>query len=425
MTEVSVCWTMEVNRMADDIQPPSSTSVTGSEGMLLLNGNEAAATGAMLAGVSVVPGYPITPSTGVLEHFVKMSRDGSFTGSVIPVESEHSSLSLAAGAALMGSRSFTATSSQGLQHMSEVLHWTSGMRLPVVMAVATRTLSSPVSLRSDHQDIHSVRETGWIQFMACSAQEVLDAVMAMVEVTGALNLPGMVAYDGYSISHAREGVSVPLPLNPLPRPPLLDVVSPVQLGMSLPPSAYPFADLGRDAALIAAHQALEEWFRRLGVRTGRTHTLVERIGPANAGTVMVAIGGVSGTIRSWLPRNDTALVIIRLLRPFPTQQLCDAIGDARRVVVVNRALDYGVGGPLTSDVVRSLYGRSPAPILYDVVLGLGGHPITPETLDELILKIPGHDTGSARSHPDSISTNDRSGGRIISIRIPDDEEVPE
>jgi pyruvate ferredoxin oxidoreductase alpha subunit len=334
------------------------------------SGNMAAAQAARQARVQVIAAYPITPQTHVVEHLSQFVADGQLDARLIKVESEHSALSACAGASVVGARTFTASCSQGIQLMSEVMYFTSGMRFPVVMAVANRTLSVPVNIWADHQDTLVNRDSGWIQIYSSNVQEIYDMVLCAFSIAEheQVCLPALVAYDGFILSHASEPVQlltqaqVDQLLPPLGNSgrPLLDPAKPQQFGEVLFPEWYPDYEYKKHTALVGAQTVAESVFAAYAKQTGRAYAPVEPDHCEDAELVIVGIGSMMQTA-SWTAAKlreqgqRVGVINLRVYRPFPDEALAAAIGTAGTVLVLDRDIGYGSAGMVYADVTRALY----------------------------------------------------------------------
>jgi pyruvate ferredoxin oxidoreductase alpha subunit len=363
------------------------------------NGNRAAAEAARQARVQVVAAYPITPQTHTVEYLSEHVAEGRLKARLVRVESEHSALSACCGASAVGARAFTASCSQGLQLMSEVLYFASGMRFPVVMAIANRTLSVPVSIWADHQDTLVNRDCGWIQLYAASVQEVYDLVLAAFRIAEdtRVHLPAMVAYDGFILSHASEPVETLedaevrslLPPEPPHLRPLLDPANPQQFGEVLFPDFYPDIEFKKHKALLGSLDVMREVFETFRAHTGRTLAPVEAFGCDGAEVVLVGLGSMMQTARHVATRlsaegGKVGVVQIRSYRPFPERDLLDALGNAKTVLVLDRDIGYGSAGMVYPDVTRALYHAPSRPDVLDFIVGTGGKDITPKTIERCV-----------------------------------------
>jgi pyruvate/2-oxoacid:ferredoxin oxidoreductase alpha subunit len=353
------------------------------------NGNRAAAVAAKQARVQVVAAYPITPQTHTVEYLSQFVADGALDARLVKVESEHSALSACCGASAVGARAFTASCSQGLQLMSEVMYFTSGMRFPVVMAIANRTLSVPVNIWADHQDTLVNRDAGLIQLYAGCVQEVYDLILAAFRVAEAVSVPALVAYDGFILSHASEPVT---PLTDaevdayLPAPaerPLLDVERPQQFGEVLFPDYYPDYEYKKHRALADALEPIEEALGHFG------HGAVACFGCHDAELVLLGLGSMMETAR-WTAGQlrqkgqKVGVAQLRSFRPFPEEAVKQAVKGAKTVLVLDRDIGYGTAGMVFPDVTRTLYHEETRPRALNFIIGTGGKDVTPATIERCI-----------------------------------------
>jgi len=398
------------------------------------NGNMAAAQAARQARVQVIAAYPITPQTHTVEYLSRFVADGELDARMIKVESEHSALSACCGAAAVGARAFTASCSQGLQLMSEVMYFASGMRFPIVMAIANRTLSVPVNIWADHQDALVNRDSGWLQLFAGSVQDVYDLVLAAYRVAEdeRVHLPALVCYDGFILSHASEAVT---PLSQedvdafLPPPgqtdrPVLDPDQPQQFGEVLFPDCYPDYEYKKHRAMTDSLDVLDAAFGDLASFTGRRQALLRTHRVEDADTVLVGLGSMMRTARHTVDRlrekgERVGLVEICVFRPFPEQALRDAVAAAGTVVVLDRDIGYGTAGMVYSDVTRALYHAATRPRLVNCIVGLGGKDVTPETVTKC-LRLAASDDGKTVYWPDARGPSE---GIPYSNRLPVAERI--
>jgi pyruvate ferredoxin oxidoreductase alpha subunit len=363
------------------------------------NGNRAAAEAARQARVQLVAAYPITPQTHTVEYLSQFVADGELDACMVKVESEHSALSACAGASAVGARTFTASCSQGLQLMSEVMYFTSGMRFPVVMAIANRTLSTPVNIWPDHQDTLVNRDAGWLQLYATSVEEVYDLVLCAFRVAedGAVSLPALVAYDGFILSHASEPVrpvaeeDVDAFLGPpgVTDRPLLDPAKPLQFGEVLFPEWYPDYEYKKHMALVGSLDVLRNAFAAYAAISGRAYAPVEGEGLDGAEVVLVGLGSMMQTARHAAAEMRDAgrrvgVLTLRSFRPFPEREVRDALAEAATVVVLDRDIGYGTAGMVYPDVLRALYPLERRPRALDMIVGTGGKDITPRTIQRCV-----------------------------------------
>jgi pyruvate ferredoxin oxidoreductase alpha subunit len=344
-----------------------------------------------LANADVVAAYPITPQTHIVEHLAELVAEGELDAAFIPVESEHSAMSACLGSAATGARTFTATAGQGLELMHEVLYVASAMRLPIVMAVANRALSAPLSVWGDHSDVMAVRDTGWIQIFTENGQEVIDNVLCAFRVAEdrQVLLPVMIHLDGFHLSHMIETILFPeqsevdqfLPPNQYPFP--LDPSKPVTMGDFSPPVLYTEARWAQEVNLRASKEVVLQVWKEFGAKFGRNYSPVECYKCENRKVLLLTMGSFTETAMTAIDelekqgRTDVGLVHLRLWRPFPFEELRQAVKDADVLIVLDRALSYGgPGGPVCSEVKSALYNLKKKPKVVSFVGGMGGRDIT-------------------------------------------------
>ncbi|MBL7126602.1 MAG: pyruvate ferredoxin oxidoreductase [Dehalococcoidales bacterium] len=353
---------------------------------------------AMLSDVDVVSAYPITPQTHIVEHLAELVANGELKAAYIPVESEHSAMSACLGAAAVGARTFTATASQGLELMHEVLFIASSMRLPIVMAVANRALSAPISIWGDHSDVMAARDVGWIQIFVENGQESVDNVICAFRMgeDKRVLLPVMVHLDGFQLTHVIEPIELPdkkdvdrfLPPFKYPLP--LDPAKPVTMGALGSPFIYTEVKWAQEINLEAAKDVILEIWREFGKAFGRNYSPVEKYQTDGAKALLMTMGSYSETAMVAVDkmRNDgkeVGLLKLRLWRPFPYEELREAVKDAEILIVLDRAISFGgPGGPVCSEIKAALYGGEKQPKIVGFVGGLGGRDISPSGFEEMI-----------------------------------------
>ena len=367
----------------------------------LMNGNQAAALAVQLSRAQVVCAYPITPQTSLVENIARMWAEGSFPGEYVSVESEYSALSYLIGASYSGARTFTATSSQGLAYMHELLHWAAGARLPIVMVNVNRALGAPWSLESDQLDSLAQRDTGWIQIYCADVQEIFDTVLLAFRLTEETRIPCMVVYDGFVLSHTyevvelldQEGVDRFLP--PPPNRPVIDPQKPQNIH-----AVTDFRYLARNIQerhlcmlkVPAAVQELELEYEKI---SGRGYPLAEAVGLDEAETVIVAAGSAAQTVKSALPAlningEKRGLLRIRLFRPLPKEEITSLLGNPRlkKLVVIDGDISSGTGGIFAQEIRGLLQGTSFGGEIFELNLA-GGVDLTPQKLIEGLRKVDG------------------------------------
>jgi len=363
-----------------------------------LHANAAIAYGVRLARVPVVAAYPITPQTSIVEKIASFLAEGEMDAEYIKVESEHSALAACLGASAVGSRAFTATSSQGLEFMHEMLAYVSGGRYPLVLAAVNRSVALPWSIWGDQQDSIQQRDTGWIQLYLETAQEALDVTIQAYRIAEDHRVltPVMLCIDGFLLSHTEEVVEIPDQaavdafLPPLELPFKLDVEHPATQGMGAFGEQYARWRAEQQQAMEGARAIIEEVDGAFGVAFGRAYDgLVEPYRMEGAEVALVAMGGIVGTAREVVDEMRAAgrpvgLVKVRAFRPFPRQELRAVLGGLRAVAVVDRDCSYGYEGALCTDLKAALYGLPSAPLVRGFVAGLGGSDVPPQMLREVL-----------------------------------------
>jgi pyruvate ferredoxin oxidoreductase alpha subunit len=360
----------------------------------------AVAEAAKLANVDVVPAYPITPQTHIVEHLSEVVANGELDAEFIPVESEHAAMICCCGSAAAGARTFTASSSQGLQLMSEILYIAGPMRFPIVMVVANRAMSAPISIWNDHQDIMAERDVGWIQTFAENGQEAFDLTLHAFRVAEdrRVSLPAIVNIDGFTLSHviepieiaSREEVDAYLPpFKPRFR---LDTRKPITMGPVGMPEVYTEARVAHNESLKASKKVIIQGWKEFADKFGRQYNPVEAYRAEDAEVLLVTMGSISETamtaVDAMRDRGEKAgLLRIRLWRPFPGPEFRKAVGQARVLAVVDRCLPPGaVCGPVGNEL-RSLFYKVPgAPRIFSFVAGLGGRDVRVEHFEEMVEK---------------------------------------
>ncbi|MBS7287657.1 MAG: pyruvate ferredoxin oxidoreductase [Candidatus Freyarchaeota archaeon] len=360
--------------------------------VLALNGDEAAAYAVKQCKPDVIAAYPITPQTIIVERLSEFVADGELDAEFISAESEHSALSACIGASAMGARTYTATASQGLALMYEMLFVASSFRLPIVMSVANRALNSPLNIWNDMSDTMGARDCGWIQIYNENAQEVYDFTIQAFRIAedhGVL-LPVMVCHDGFIVSHSTEGVETLsdsevdsfLP----PRDPVypLDVERPVTIGCVGVPEYYPEIKYQQEVATKKSISKIKEIMNEFNEDFGRNYGIIEEYRMEDAEVAILTIGSASGTAKDAVDEMRTegkpvGLLKLRLFRPLPVKDLRKALSDVKVVGVVDRHISFGaLGGALNMEVRAALYEMKDRPHVMGFPTGLGGRDIRVE-----------------------------------------------
>lgn len=366
----------------------------------MMTGNHAVAYGAKLAQVEVVPAYPITPQTQIMEKLVEFIQRGKLQARFVPVESEHSAMAVAIAAEAVGARSFTASSSQGLAYMHENLFVASGLRLPIVMAVVNRGLAMPISIHPDQTDSLAERDSGWIQYYAADVQEALDLVIQAYRVAEDRNvlLPAIVCLEGFLISHFTEAVEIPDAggVNDFlgdycPEHVILDPKRPMHIGILVNEQYYTEYRYQQKVAMDQARVVIQKVASEYRSKFGRGQGLIEIYQAEDAEVVLITMGTLSGVAKLTvddLRRKGMRVGLVRVIafRPFPKEEILLSTRSAKTVIVLDRNVSLGSAGILYLEVASSLGNLPAGPMVYDVILGLGGREVTQEELEGLIRK---------------------------------------
>lgn len=367
-----------------------------------LTGNYAVATAVKLARVKVVSAYPITPQTTIVEKIAEMIESGELDAEMIRVESEHSALAAVYGAASGGVRAFTATSSHGLLYMHEMLWWVAGSRIPLVMAVVTRTIGPPWNIWTDHSDVMGQRDTGWLIMFSENNQEVLDETVKLFRITEdeSVYLPGIVTLDAFILSHTSEPVDVPdqevvdafLPQRRQPFS--LRAGDPLIMG-NLPKDLKWNMRLREEIhrAMERAKRVIEDadelWSRLTGRKYGG---LTECYKCEDAKHFIIGAGAWTGDMKEAVDylRDKfgvkVGLIKIRYFRPFPREDLIKWLNNARSAIVFDRSVSPSVGGPLYIDTTTSLTSAGVRLPIKNVLAGIAGVDVTPADISDIVLK---------------------------------------
>jgi len=364
----------------------------------VMKGTSAVAKGVMAANPDVVSAYPITPQTGVVEKLSELVADGQLDSEFIKVDSEFNAASTCIGASAAGARAFSATSSQGLKLMSEPLFTAAGMRLPIVMAVANRSLSAPLSIWADHTDAFAERDGGMLQFHAEDVQEAIDHVLMGFRVAEQVNLPVLSNFDGFILTHVQEPADIPteeevsefLP----PRDPAftLDPSDPKTMGAYARPEHWTEARYEIQRAMEDSKDVWAKTTEEFKEVFGRDYTEYNGMLDTYHGDAdyrLVALGSICGTIRGVIDEYraegvDVGLVRPRVHRPFPTEELREALGDAEAVGVLTKEMSPGYESALAGEIKGTLYHAENQPPIKSFVIGMAGRDVTAEEIGAMI-----------------------------------------
>jgi len=358
----------------------------------------AAAEAVALCDTDVVAAYPITPQTHVVEHLSELVASGHLDAEFVPVESEHSAMSVCCGSAAVGARTFTATAAQGLALMAEIVYIAGSMRLPMVMFLSNRALSAPLSIWNDHSDTMMVRDCGWIQVFCENGQEVYDAIFHAFRVAEdpAVSLPVMINVDGFILTHVIEPIEfwdkemvkkyLP-PFKPIHRLHPDKVVTMGAFGM---PEIYVEQKVAHDEALKSSRSTIDKAWDELAGLTGRKYSAIELYKTEGAETIIFTMGTMCETASLAVDMmrergQKVGLVRLRLWRPFPLDEVRKALAGAKDVVVIDRAIALGAGNaPVTSEIRAIMYHEPQRPKVHCTIAGIGQRDVTPDDVCKMV-----------------------------------------
>ncbi len=364
----------------------------------VLECSQAIAEAVRLCKPGVIAAYPITPQTHIVERVADFVNDGLLDAEYVNVESEHSAMSACVGAQATGARTFTATNSQGLALMSEVLFIASGMRLPIVMAIANRAMSAPINIWGDHSDSIAQRDSGWIQLYCESSQEAYDTIIQAYKISEKVLLPSMVCVDGFTLSHVWEPVEMLsqkevdsfLPkYSPKHK---LDPAKPITMGPIGMPDSYMFFKKQQHEAMLKSLSVIKETNSLFSKKFKRRYGdgLIETYRMENADQALVAMGSVCGTARCVIDElrkkgKKVGLIKIKCFRPFPSEDIVKACSKLRGLAVIDKDISVGNGGALFTEIKATL--RNHKVKINNFIAGLGGRDITKKMLAKALSKI--------------------------------------
>lgn len=364
----------------------------------LLSGNHAIAEAVRLSKVDFVAAYPITPQTPIYEKIAEMISEGKICGQMMRAESEHSAMAACISASLAGVRVFTASSSQGIAYMHEMLHFASGCRVPIVMACVNRVVSAPWAFGTDQTDTLSQRDTGWIQLYCEDGQEALDTVIMAYKVSETIFLPVMVIIDGFYTSHFIEPVEIPeqtlidqyLPKRNLPN--RFDLSNPAFLQNVVDPPNYTRFKKRQFDDTLKARRLLIEADKEFGELFGRSYGVVEPLELADAEIGIVTAGSMTScariAVRTLRSKGIKAgLLKIKLFRPFPYNEVARYLRTLEKVIVIDRNVSSGKGGIFCDELKASMYNLKNRPEIYGFIGGLCGEDLPPEKFEKITLSV--------------------------------------
>ena len=359
-----------------------------------MNGDQVIALAWKQIDPDVVAAYPITPQTIIVEAFSEFVADGLVNTEYVCAESEHSAMSMCIGASAAGARTATATASAGLAFMWEMLYIASGMRLPIVMAVANRALSGPINIHCDHSDAMGARDSGWVQIFGENVQEAYDNTIMAFRIAEHMDirLPTMTCLDGFIVTHSLERFE-PLPDEAVKKfvgefkwkRSLLDVKNPTTFGPFDWTDYYfehKYQQVDAMRHVIPVINQVQDDFAKV---SGRRYNIIEPYRLDDADYAVVAMGSTAGTLKDIVDElraegKKVGSIKLRLFRPFPAQELAKTLEGLKGVAILDRAVSIGASGPLFPEVRSALYEAKDKPKLKNYIYGLGGRDIKPEEL---------------------------------------------
>lgn len=395
----------------------------GNKILMGLNGNEAIAYAVKQCDVDVVSAYPITPQTIIVEKFSEFVADGEVDCAFVPVESEHSALSVCIGASALGARTFTATSSQGLALMWELLYIASGLRLPIVMAVVNRALSAPINIHCDHSDSMGCRDSCWIQIYCEDAQEAYDTTIQAFKIAEHedVQLPVMVTIDGFQISHTLQNVEL-LPDDVVKKfvgvrkakeieipnlgkvPMILNPEIPLTFGALDLYDYYFEHKVQQHEAIEKSRDVIRKVHDEYAEISGRRYGdgLIDCYGLEDAETAIIVLGSTAGTVRYVIKKlrkegKKVGLLRLRTFRPFPSREIVKALRNVEIICVMDRSGAYGgIGGPVFVETQAAFYNEKKRPKIVNYIYGLGGRDTPPKLIEKMFEELPNLERGEVK-----------------------------
>jgi pyruvate ferredoxin oxidoreductase alpha subunit len=359
----------------------------------LLEGSRAIALTISNLEPQVIAAYPITPQTHIVEDLAKFKADNQAKYEYVLAESEFAAASIVLGASATGARVYSATSSQGLLLMAEVLFNISGLRMPVVMTIANRAIGAPINIWNDHSDIMAMRDCGAIILFASNHQEAVNLHIIAYKIAEKLRLPVLVNVDGFILTHSYDSVTIPnkqiikkfLPKYKPQKNSYLDPKNPITIGAFFTPQDFWLERKKLHNDILLAKQEIkkahQQW-SKLFKTNSNSNGLVEYYGKKKAKKIIIALGSISGTIKEVLKKHkNSALINIQSYRPFPSEDIKQLCQKAKEIIVVDRAISPGaLGGPLFLDIKSTLKQDG----IYNYLLGLGGKDVSEEIIDHIL-----------------------------------------
>lgn len=370
--------------------------------MKVLTGNASVAEAIRQIEPDVVAAYPITPSTAVVQYVAQFVADGTIKSEFVCPESEHSAMSTCIGASAAGARVITATASQGLALMWELLYIAAGLRLPIVTAVACRALSAPINIHGDHSDTFGARDSGWIQFYSENPQEAYDNMIQAIKIAENpdVRTPVLVGFDGFITSHSAENVIVEDDdkvkefigeYNPPVS--ILNIKNPCTIGSIVFTDYYFEMKRNQIEGIESSREVIKKIGKEFGEKFGREYDFFEKYMIEDAEFVMIVMGSAAGTARGVVDalrdkEKRVGMIKLRVLRPFPYRELAEALKGAKAIGVMDRSTSPGsFGAPLFTEVRSALYQLSERPVVLNFIYGLGGRDVTMDNIQEAFYKL--------------------------------------
>jgi len=361
----------------------------------VITGNDAVAYGVMLSRAQVISAYPITPQTPIVEELSKMCADRRLKAKFLKVESEHSAMASVIASTTVGVRSFTATSSQGLALMHEMLHWAAGARLPVVMVNVNRALGTAWSIWNDQSDSLSQRDTGWIQLYCEDNQEVVDTIPQAYRIAETVKLPVMVVLEAYVMSHTAEPTDIP------DADRIDEFLPPFQCEFGLTsqrhqsfnpiigPDYYTEFRYRMQEAMDQTKEVAREVDQEYERLLGRGYGVMEKYNWDGADMIVVTSGALTSTSRIAVDELRKVgirigLLKIKMFRPFPSEDIREILAGVRKVAVIDRGFSPGQCGFFAQEILTAFCNEDDRPRIFGFLTGLGGRDVTPELIREMI-----------------------------------------
>ncbi len=372
---------------------------SGDEGIAMeefMTGNHAVAHSVKLCRTPLIAAYPITPQTAIYEKLSEWEASGELKGIMMRTESEHSAMASCIAASLTGVRTFTATSSQGIALMHEMLHFAAGCRAPVVMANVNRLVAAPWGFWADQLDSLSQRDTGWVQFYCENGQESLDTVIQAYKIAEQVYLPVMISLEAFFVSHFMEVVDLPEQkqvdrfLPPIDLPHKFDIDKPGFLVPVVPSELYRKYKHMAQTSMDSVKEIAVKVDREFKEGFGRGYGIIDSIMLEDAEVVLVTAGSITSTARVVIKNlraqgKKVGLLKVRLFRPFPVEAIQMALRGKKKIAVIDRNISLGSGGIFCQELRAALVHSSDRPFTYSYIAGVGGTDVTPEVIERIAL----------------------------------------